>query len=313
MSDALDGYDGNEAPGSLLPISDGERAPMIRALPFGGCGLNTPINLLHRQHRTMGMYREIGFKRTPYALSSSGAVQLLDFLTGQRNIPLWLRRLCYGDPEHEPDERQAKLAFTADLALVEMSTPIDLQFDGVVLNVNRFKEVVLPALKASLAPPKLVSRWYSALMNQRHEVHQQSTAELLPLLPDTSDEERQLLLLVRGVTSRRLSVDMMTEHLGSIRERLDMPFAIIHHNFQYLPDGRPVSWPAEFKGESLEVARRLNVPALDFLPFVVSNGVARVVAVDNRHWNIDFYPEIAEHLSAFMSGVVEGRKTAAFS
>ena len=82
---------------------------------------------------------------------------------------------------------------------------------------------------------------------------------------------------------------------------------IVLHNFQYMPDGRPISWPAEFKDQATEVARALGVPALDYAPFVVEHGAARVMAPDLRHWNADFYPQVSQHLFDFVHASVLGR------
>lgn len=78
---------------------------------------------------------------------------------------------------------------------------------------------------------------------------------------------------------------------------------MVHHNFRYMPDGRPISWPAELKDQSIEVARRLGAHEHDFAPFVAEHGTKRVLADDFRHWNVEFYPQIANHLYGFFCKV----------
>ena len=276
----------------------------IRLLTFGGCGLNNMVATLSRSKETAMMYAEMGFRNTPFALSSPASVQLLDFVTLRRVVPAFVRRLCYGDPKHVPNEKQAQVAATADIVVVEMSTPIEYLYDDFVLNINRFEEVMLPALKDYDIPPKLVSRWRSALLKNFDDKRTELAAQLLEMMPELPEKDAWIRAFLAHTHSRYVTSDRMVEDLDEIRARSGVQLALIHHNFQYMPDGRPVSWPPEFKGLSLDVAKRLQAPALDFAPFVQEHGTSRVMASDNRHWNPDFYEKISEHFLKFLRGTL---------
>lgn len=79
----------------------------LRILTFGGCGLSNAIGVLRGKKKAAALYAEMGFRNTPFALSSPACVQLLDFVTGKLEIPEIVRRLCYGDATNVPDARQA--------------------------------------------------------------------------------------------------------------------------------------------------------------------------------------------------------------
>lgn len=189
---------------------------------------------------------------------------------------------------------------------MEMSTPIEYLYEGFALNINRFEEVTLPALKESGVPPKLVSRWRSALLKNNEETRKELAAEIFVASNGFSEEQQWLRQFIATTISRRVSVERMISDLDQLRSRLNAPLFMVHHNFQYMPDGRPVSWPPDFKEQSLEVARRLGVKALDYAPFVQQHGVSRVMAEDNRHWNPAFYEEISEHLYQFVRASLGG-------
>ncbi|MGX5832029.1 hypothetical protein [Mesorhizobium sp. 43Arga] len=271
----------------------------IRPLSFGGCLLNNLISALHQNNKLGGIYKEMGFLRTPFSISAASAVQLLEFLTGSNTIPQHVRRFCYLDSSREPNKAQMAIPYTADLIIVEMSTSIDILYDGFVVNTNRFQEIILPELEHLNVPSRIVAKWRSSLVKQNESDRAKYATQLLELVPSTEEFE-WLHDLVGRTTTRQLNVDEMTDYIGRIRETVDVPLAMVHHNFRYMPDGRPVSWPTELKDQSIEVAHRLKAHELDFAPFVARHGVKRVLADDCRHWNPAFFPEIANHLYKFI-------------
>ncbi|MER8846077.1 hypothetical protein [Mesorhizobium australicum] len=279
----------------------------IRPLSFGGCLLNNLISALHQNNKLAGIYKEMGFLRTPFSISAASAVQLLDFITGSKTIPPHVRRFCYLDSSREPNKEQMAIPYTADLIIVEMSTSIDILYDGFVVNTNRFQEIILPELEHLNVPPRIVAKWRSSLVKQNESGRVKYAKQLLELVPPTEEFE-WLHDLVGRTTTRQLNVDDMTTYIRRIKETLDVPLAVVHHNFRYMPDGRPISWPTELKDQSIEVAHRLKAHEMDFAPFVARHGVKRVLADDCRHWNPAFFPEIANHLYKFISRVA-GRGT----
>ena len=274
----------------------------IRPITFGGCLLNNLVSILHQEGRVDGLFREIGFKRTPFTISAASAAQLCDFLTGSIVSPEHVRKFCYLDASHVPTGAQTKIAATADFATVEMSTSVDITYDGFIVNTNRFQQYILPELDTLGIHHRMVAKWRSSLINENEADRAKYAAEILAVLPRQPQYE-WIADLVGRTSSRRLTVDEMVEHIARIRDVLRVPLAMVHHNFRFMPDGRPISWPAELKDQSIEVAKRLGAFEHDFAPFVAEHGAKRVLADDFRHWNVDFYPQIANHLYGFFCKV----------
>ena len=281
---------------------------MINIAPFGGCGLHNPISGLRRLNMAESVFgRPMGFQNSPFSLSANANLQLLDFVTGKLEIPGWIRRLTYADASHQPTPEQGKAVDNADIVIVEMSTPIEYIFEGHLLNINLFEEVMVQELAALEGHKKLITKWRSSLLKGKEDVRTETSEELYKLVPREGEHQENLAKFIRDTRSRILGPDEMTKAIAELRERMGKPLGLILHNFQFMPDGRSVSWPAEFKNDSAEVAKRLELPTLDFAEFVERNGVGRVMAADRRHWEPRFYPRIAEHIFDFAANVLGHR------
>lgn len=277
---------------------------MIRFATFGGCGLHNPLNHLRRLDIGQFPFRRIGFQATPYALSANANLQLLDFVTGETEIPEWIRRLTYGDSSHVPTKEQGERIYDCDIILSEMSTPVEYMFEGFILNINRFEEVMAEELGQLEGERKLIAAWRSALVKGKEEARAETAERLYSLLPRETDDQQKLASFVRGTTSRMLDIDEMTAATGQLRERFGKPMGLVLHNFQFLPDGRPISWPSDFKRQVAEIGSRLDMPTLDLAPIVQKHGVGRAMAADRRHWEPRFYPRLAEGFYDFAADIL---------
>lgn len=274
---------------------------MITILPFGGCTVNNPILNLQKRGIAKPVFRQIGFRRTPYALSPEAFMQLYRFCTGTLSIPPVLRKLMYVDAEHEPAGEQLSQVDSADLLLLEISTPYNLMLDGFALNHNRLSEVVLEALPDDQpALAKQVNRWKKALMAQNTDKQIAIGSQLLPLLRDDNEESevvRKLLLHARCELSDRSA---MATTLDTLLTTIARPTGLVLHNFCYMPDGRPVVWPADLNDTLTELATERAIPVYDPAVLITEHGTGVALAEDMRHWAPDFYPVIAEALHQFI-------------
>jgi hypothetical protein len=279
---------------------------MIRITPFGGCGLHNPLAKFFRDNGITGVLSQTGFRSTPFSLSANTNHQLIDFLTGKIEIPEWIQPLAYSDPDVCPTEEQGQQIFTGQIALVEMSTPTEYTFEGVLLNINRFEDVILSSLDELGPERKLIGRWKGALRRANEDLRKGLAQDIYHYISKGTPERKNVARFVRDTSSRMLDVDEMTQSLGRLRDRLGIPVAMLLHNFNFMPDGRPVSWPADFKANSAEVARRLNIPTLDLAEVVAKEGVEKVMAPDLRHWNPNHFAALGEKMSDFCTAVLEG-------
>jgi hypothetical protein len=241
----------------------------------------------------------MGFRNTPFSLSANTNHQLIDYVTGRVDFPDWIRSLAYADGDTQPSEEQGKLIFSGDIAIVEMSTPAEFLFGGALLNINRFEEVIINSLSDLASEKKLIGRWKGALRRANETVRKQASEELYHFMPKDTAEQKNLAEFVRGTSSRILGLDDMTQSIADLRDRLGIPVGLILYNFNYLPNGEPVSWPADFKDNISAVARRLNMPTVDTADFVAREGVSNVMMEDRRHWRPSAFLSIGEILYDF--------------
>lgn len=272
----------------------------LRILNMGSCGIHNPQFGLNSEGRVPYLWSQFGFTVTPYALSSGATIQLFDFCTGELKLPLETRLLAYMDPNQPTGESRDAL-FGTDVILVELSTPIEFLLDGAIVNINRIAERVVAPLQKFI-DKKLVARWASGLSQGDEAMRKSAADELLAQMPQEADES--LTLLVKELHTRRLDTDDMVRDLSALRDRLPRPMGLVLYDFQYMPDGRPVEWPARFKRQQAEVAERLKLPTLDFAPLVEKLGTETTLESDLRHWKVEAYPIQAEKLYDFAAAQV---------
>ena len=266
------------------PREPGSRSPtgLIKLLPLGGCGANNALEPLAAGGFVPSIFRWLGFAYTPYALSSGAARQLFEVCTAAPELTPRVRMLAY-DETHQPGPSTRHLVAASEIALVELSTPVEPLIGEAVVNFNRiFDSIILP-LRRSSAAPRLVSDWTNALINVRGDLKERAGL-LLANWPSDLVDDGMARFGVEALGSRRLGVDDMVRDLEWVRDRLGAPMALKLYNFRYMPDGRAIDWPAGFKSEQIEVARRMGLPTLDFGPIVERFGPQRTV-VDEDAYN----------------------------
>ncbi len=69
------------------------------------------------------------------------------------------------------------------------------------------------------------------------------------------------------------------------------------HNFNYMPDARPVSWPTDFKKQVINIARSLDMPIYDPASLVAQYGTQVALEKDMRHYAKNFVPAVADKYS----------------
>ena len=280
---------------------------MIDVLPFGGCGLHNPLGAVSKKTNGPNIFGSLRIRGKMFSLSANTNLQLVDFVAGDSDFPVWIKELMYGGTAEKPSSDKRSLIYSCDIAIVELSTPIELNFDGALLNINRFEEAILSRTSKISVEKKLISRWKSALLKGDEEVRRSMAKEIHGLIPKDTPEDQDIAKFVLSTASRMLSVEEQTKSVADLRDRLGMPVGMILHNFSFMPDGRSVSWPAGFKDSCAEVAKRLDLPTFDFASHVKEAGVATVMLDDLRHWAPGSYLRLGELMHDFCDGVLDGQ------
>ena len=279
---------------------------MINITPFGGCLIHNPLAEFYRRNKTFGLYsKQNGWGSRPFSLSANTNLQLVDFITGRVEIPRWIRSYIYFEAVGDPTEEQGRKFLAGDIALVEMSTPLEYSFDRFLLNVNQFELFVRTVLEALDSERKLIGTWHRALKQGDEDARGAAAEQIGRLIPKDTPEREIMTRFVLETRSRLLTADDMTTSMADLRDRLGIPVAMILHNFSYMPDGRPISWPADFKANSIEVARRLNIPTFDLAPFVRAEGVDKTLSFDRRHYQDRHLAPVGEMMNDFCAAVLD--------
>ena len=230
--------------------------------------------------------------------------QLLDLLQEKVEIPAALQPLA-----RMPANFRARAPvnnFEAmDVALVCPSSPIELTFRGIAVNGQRVLHLVLNEIQADVASGlKLARQWLRSGLQQLNEsVRADAGAKLLRLI----DGKSPAADLARAVIEEARShpADIGAE-LRRLRDRVGRPMGVILYYFRYMPNGRPLSWPAGFHRDLLASAKALEIPVYDPAPLVVEHGVVSVLN-GKRHYKHAFLPLAGAAIADFAVSIVERR------
>ena len=282
---------------------------MLNVLSFGGCTVTNPLLNLSKRKLAAPVYRRMGFRRSPYALSPRAIMQLWAFCEGELEIPERIWRLVYADAETKPDGSHSHLLTDVDCVLVEISTPYELLLDGFVLNHNRVLEQLRLCLPENKRSVKIASRWRSAVMAEKYD-ERDAVAELL--LPDLTSDPFMCDMathMLWNMTSTRTGLDGMTDVFSHLKRSSTAPIGIVLHNFHYMPDGRAIIFPPDLNEQIGQIAEAENMPVYDPAGMVRQYGVETALMDDYRHWNATFYPVVADGMYAFMQSELCGSST----
>lgn len=269
---------------------------MIKILTFGGCLLNNPINHLHSSNKISSFYAVNGYRSTPYSLSANGVSQLYDYAIGKLSIDSLLLEYSYADGAYARyDLMKVK---DVDLILIEISTPYEYQYEKLILNINRFNELVLVKLRSSGIDPMLIQKWKNSLLKEDKVNDKLYRDQILGEIIHTSLSDDELIFdIIKKIKVTYSSTIAIKEKLINMKSIFKgKKIAIILHNFKFLPSGESVSWPQNFKKDLINIAQELSLPTIDFADLVKRDGAELVMAKDMRHWSNDYYPQISKYL-----------------
>ena len=276
---------------------------LIRNFTLSSCGLHIPQSTLIGRRFLTYPFSKLGFCLTPFALSSGAAVQLYDFCVGERSLSESVRLLAYID-KNQPTSRTRDVVDRTEIVLIELSTPIEPMIGDAIVNFNRVSDYILKPLRDWGADPKIVNNFSNAVFSVRDDVEERREI-LLANWPANAPDDALARFGVENLSGRRVGVDEMVRDLEYIRERIQAPMALKLFDFQYMPDGRAIEWPAGFKAQQMEVARRMNLPTLDVAPIVQRLGVKRLIADDLKHWRDDTALLQGQVIYDFMADVLD--------
>ncbi len=282
----------------------------IRILPLGGCLLHRPLGDFGKfKYNVRARVGTGGSVRENYSFGEM--IQFVRLLRGEIVLPREIKELAGVDARFEPLPGIGDFA-NVDVVLVEPSTPFDIVLGDYLLNRTAIIARIVEPIRAANPEPKyarMSNYWMTKGLHAGDVAVQESLgAELAERLPDTmplADIARDVLMNARAVQRD------VSQGLGELRAMIDRPMGVLTFIFQYLPDGRPVSWPAGFRDDMLAAAAALNLPVFEPWRLVEQYGVAATLKDDLRHYKDEFMPTVSQAIVDFAAEVVAERPATA--
>lgn len=230
---------------------------MLRVAIFGGPSLYGAVKAPRPAAIAHHPYKAIGFKLPPVVASSGAALQLLRFCTGELGIPDRVRELCYADPEPAPAGERLLPMARCDLALIQLSTPIELVYRGFVLKGNHVRDRF--AAEVGRRFPEFgeaVARWRAGLQKMNEEARLAAAGELLASLPPAEcDDDLFIRDVIERTRARRNGAAEICRDIAALHARLPIPLGMV------LSDGGDAA--GDFRNDCRQAARLLRIRVLD--------------------------------------------------
>jgi len=252
----------------------------------------------------------IGKFAYPPAYSFAEMFQFISVVRGEIVVPGPIMELAGFNKDFQPNPAIGDFE-DMDVVLLEPNTPTDIMYGDYVLNRTAILNSILLPIRAAhpdLETAKMTNQWLTNGLLGGDEATQKELAEkLLGLMPKTLPFFDILCdVLVRARTRQHDVAD----GLRGLHSMIDRPTGVLTFTFRFMPDGRPISWPAGFQDEVLSTANALELPVFEpsrlVEKLVEQHGVAKVLTADMRHYSDDFMPVVGRAIVDFAVAVVRG-------
>ena len=268
-----------------------------QVLLFAGCMVQMSLRAWPswREHFPAGRYRPIlQIHNFPQIL------QIMQVLQGEANVPVELRPFCHVSPKLRCVRKPRDFS-DVELALVEVSSPVELTYRGYNLHLFGLNQkLVKPLLSTTPEQKNLADIWTKSLRGIDEEGRAKNARALIETLPANMPEAALVRSIIEETRAARTDP---AAGLAAVRSKLSCPIALVIRHFRYMPDGRPVSWPPDFVETLKSAAQQLNIPVFDPAPLVASAGVKQAIGDNDNHYRASFCPVMGEAITNFALSV----------
>ncbi len=279
----------------------------LRVIPLGDCSVTIPVMRLQRRKLAASAIIDAGCLKWPLCMSFGSAIQMLDVLCGRKTIPSELEDYCYADgtlpPEPLPDARDRLR--TADIALLEASTPIEYHFRDFILNRNRVRLHVKSAFKPLGEDAARLADKYIGDLQKRGR--SEDGPLMVRMLDEAGNNDETLRQVILECTTHLDEEQQLAAKLKLLLAHLPMPVGLVLYNFRYLSDGRVLDWPTGFKKNVRSAIAAVNpdIPVFDPAEMVQRVGVdVAMASPDSGHYADNFYDTVADEYLPFIQTVM---------
>lgn len=243
---------------------------------------------------------------TPGTYSFGEMFQLLDFLDGRIDISERHRAICGYRETYEPGT--GAYGFSgADVCLIEPNGVVDAEWEGLCINRAQIQAMVINKVKPiGRDVAKAANTWYNkGLLACNDDVRTEQASQIVAQMPaDFEDREFIADVLVNARGTRR---DVKAD-IAALVERIPVPIGIVAYAYQYLPDGRPMFWPADLQEQIKAAIAPFGLPYLEPWKLVMEHGGEAVLKPDLRHYREEFIPTVTAMFARFAEEVAQSAR-----
>jgi hypothetical protein len=244
--------------------------PHLNILAFGSCRVQNCIYDLERRGLAKSIMGAFGFAGTPYSVTTTDALQQVEYVQGRIQIPMPLRRYVFFGHQLVPGPAQARTLEETEAVLFEINHPFSLTCGNYVLTRRTFEVIFDPIA------PKELRWWFDALFRndpQRQEETARNFANAVLEAPDETmpaEERRETAEIIRAVKVRQLSMAEVADGIVALRAATGRPVGVSPFAAAFMPPNRFVYWPGNFRSELAQACRITDTPVFD-LEGTISN------------------------------------------
>lgn len=280
----------------------------VRVFSLGACQLSSPLSAIMSDGKVKSAWA-LAKQRAVACYCTGDALQVIRLYRRQIQLSKGLQLYC-GFGENADEARGHGPLDHTDITLMDCNTPVELSLDGVFINRSLITTRLFHPLAA--ARPDLEGTyqmwWSKGVLEDDHEVRKETSLALIPALDGVvpyPDVAAEILAGTRGL--RQTEQDLIGA-LDELRSQLRGPVGMLTSTYRYLPDGRPVSWPAGHLEMTRAAARHLDIPLFDTIKLVQEHGVATAMNERMTIYRPEFHIVAGNAIHGFMEELMQGRR-----
>lgn len=234
-------------------------------------------------------------------------LQRIRFFRKEVEVPRWLRYFCNLPTDIAPHVELLQPFEQADLVLLEPNTTIDIFYGPYALHRSNVLSAICDKVRD--VGPEIHQAidlwWYRGIVARDREAQREAALTLIPALTGRVDDERVAQKILLECHGEEQSAERYHASIAEFCEIVDLPIGLVTFIYRFLPDGRPIGWPADFIENTIAVARTLNLPMLDSAEIVSRHGVDVALDKNQMLYRPEFVPTVAEEVLKFCQQVLE--------
>jgi tetratricopeptide (TPR) repeat protein len=195
----------------------------------------------------------------------------------------------------------------AEIVLIEPNSPVDIVYKGFFLSqqeVKKYIEDIAEAQRPVLG--KAVRLWKrEGLLEGNENSRLAAATEILEKFTPRTEADELLLDVVREARGVSADAKGVRDGIAQVRDAVKARVGVVLYTMRFTPEGKPTSWPPDFKDNVLAAARDLDLPIYEPAHLIAERGV-KIALKDYRHYHTSFKAIAGDALLPFIRKVGNG-------